>query len=773
MKLSNSVTKDKDKQKENERYTSGEESFLNLNLDNEKKGKKNKKLIGKINRSYSTLTTDINNDRKSSKKTDSDDCDRMQTSFKLNDKIDYAKKIKEAREMEDLKKIYERWCGERFDSSNKKKNGEDEGYIWVQKKKNKNEEFKSKFNIMNVRYKNMIIENRRMKEELKRMKLELNKLNKSKEELKTKNKNLNFRNSNLPKKKNIEYEFDKARKLIEDEEIKEQLRKLMEEQNNKKKDLIDIIKNKNAKNVNLHGPKVNAENDVNKNKKIMPKIVNKKFVPNIIYIKNDNKTPKINEIKNKSFVLDQNKIKAELNKKNKIINENNKKIEENKEKVKNDKLLEKLRKDQLEMTKKLNEKRKIVKNEIKLPENNDEQKIKYKLKQNNIKKIIKPYKSIKDLKMLLRKINSFSDNIEDSDILIEQLEAILELDKYLQNEIHINKNDNLMLPEKAVYYTDNVLIRFLGYFGSELTLNNRKTYIEKIPTNYPLRETTFKILSSNLGSQKIYRLIIVNEEYKKSNEAYINFLEDIKTKISNKFHISENDIYFFGNDLKNYEIYLIIYNKDIEEVEKFLKELDIKVTKTPLLSNIILSSNIFETKFTKDENDWPKNNLIRGGKKYYPPYGWLGIAFKLKNRYEKKNNIWLGKENKEGEWPVAYHGIGIGKGNVFKRILNIINGNLKDEIGKLFKNEKNIEKNNSKYPYCGEGLYFSPNIEDAGLFADKTSLGFFKVKFKFAIMARVNPNKIRSPDTAPVQWILNDNTDEVRPYRLLIKFISD
>ena len=766
MKSSNSFTKDKDKEKENERYTSGEESFLNLN-PKEKNGKRNKKLLGKINKSYSTLTTDVNNDRKSSKKTDSDEFDRMQTSFRLNDKIDYAKKIKEAKEMEDLKKIYEKWRGERYDSSNKKKNDEDEEYIWVKKKKNKNEEYKNKFNIMNVRYKNMIIENRRMKEELKKMKLELNKLNKSKEELKTKKKNLNFRNNNLIlKKKKSDNELDRARKLIEDEEIKEQLRKLLEEQNNKKNDLIDIIKNKNAKNINLYGPKVGNENDINKNKKIMPKIVNDKNKKVIV----KNKTPKIIEIKNKSFVLDQNKIKTELNKKNKIINENNKKIEENKEKEKNDKLLlEKLKKDQSEMTKKLNEKKKIVKNEIKL-ENNDDQKIKYKLKLNT-KKIIKPYKSIKDLKLLLKKLNSFSDDIEDSDILIEELEAILELNKYLQNEISINKNDNLMLPEKAVYYTENVIIRFLGYFGSELALRGMKTYIEKIPTNYPLRETTFKIVSSNLGSHKVYRLVIDNEEYKKSNEAYINFLEDIKTKISNKFYVSENDIYFFGNDLKNYEIYLIVYNKDIGELENYLKELDIKVTKTPLLSNVILSSNIFDIKFSKDENDWPKNNLIRGGKKYYPPYGWLGIAFKLKNRYGKKNNIWFGKENNEGEWPVAYHGIGLGKGNVFKRILNIINGNLKDEVGKLFKNETNIEKDNAKYPYCGEGIYFSPNIEDAALFADKTSLGFFNVKFQFAFMARINPNKIRSPDTAPVQWILSDSTDEIRPYRLLIKFI--
>ena len=36
-------------------------------------------------------------------------------------------------------------------------------------------------------------------------------------------------------------------------------------------------------------------------------------------------------------------------------------------------------------------------------------------------------------------------------------------------------------------------------------------------------------------------------------------------------------------------------------------------------------------------------------------------------------------------------------------------------------------------------------------------------------MTRVNPEKIRSPGGTPVDWILNGNDDEIRPYRLLIK----
>ena len=813
MKSSNSFKKDK--VKENERYTSGEESFTNINSNNETNanGKKNKKLLKKINKSYSTVTTDINNDRKSSKKTDEDELlEKLQTSYALNDKIDYAKKIRQAKEVEDLKKIYEHWSGERFSTSNKNKDSDDEEFIWVKKQKvNKNDEFQKvnknyefqKYNFMNIKYKNMLIENKRMKEELKKMKLEFNKLNKSKEDKKAKVINLKKNPLKIIKKK-LEDDVESAKKLAEDIKIKEQLKKLLEEQKNKKNDLIDLIKNKNAKNVKLFGPKT-TDNDsdtiINKkrNKIVIPNLyvdtnkindknknknnnINKNNIKKDNEIKNNN-IKKDNEIKlnNKSFVVDQNKIKSELNKNNKIekVNQNIKENKENKEKE-NKILLNKLKKEQSNMTKKLNEKKSPEKIQIILPEkkeekeHNNEEKLKYKLKLNNLKKKIKPYKTSKDLKNLLKQLSSFVNSNStdiDGDIFVEQLELIIELNKYLQNEITINKDDNLMLPEKAVYYTDNPVIRFLGYFGSELTLKNIKTYIEKNPTNFLLRDVTFKLICSGLANQKIYKLIIDNEEYTNSNEAYIKYLENIKTKISDKFNISENDIFYFGNNLKNFEIYLTVYNQEIDEIENFLKECNIKVAKTPLLNNVILSSNVFESKFSKDESEWSKSNLMRGGQKYYPPYGWIGIGLKIKNKYGKKNNIWLGKENNEGEWPVGYHGIGSGKGNIFKRILNIFNGNLKEEIGKLFKNEVNKEKNNSKYPYCGEGIYFSPNIEDAALIADKTNLGFFNVKFQFVLMARVNPNKIRSPDSLPIQWILSDNNDEIRPYRLLIKFV--
>ena len=162
--------------------------------------------------------------------------------------------------------------------------------------------------------------------------------------------------------------------------------------------------------------------------------------------------------------------------------------------------------------------------------------------------------------------------------------------------------------------------------------------------------------------------------------------------------------------------------------------------------------------------------MIRGGKNYNPPYGWYGISLKL-NKFKNSNNIWLGKDNKEGEWAVAYHGIKKENGNIFDKIVNIINGNLKEEIEKTYKYDKNIEKNQKNYPNCGEGIILYTNIKDVEDHSDKASLGFFNCKFQFAFMMRVNTNKIRKPDIFPEKWILNGNYEEIRPYRLLIKII--
>ena len=375
-----------------------------------------------------------------------------------------------------------------------------------------------------------------------------------------------------------------------------------------------------------------------------------------------------------------------------------------------------------------------------------------------------------ELDIIIRKFNYIFDKKNEN--FIEKLEYIIKVGKNIEKEIKLNKKNNLILPGTAIYFNDNIVFKFMGYFGSELSLNNVKTYIEINPTNDKLREICFKIITSGLATQRIFKLTLENKSLKKKFEENMNnlkiYLKNIKLKISSTFNITPNDMYFFDEKFQNnFEIKLLIYNKKINNLENILKNFEIKVTTGTLLENVILSANMFENQFCKNGKDWPKQNLIRGGKKYFPPYDWIGIALKIKDKYHVNDDIWLGKENKFGEWPVAYHGIG--KGKIFEKVLNIIYDNLREGHGQLYNRQINIEKSKDEFPQCGEGVYFSPNIEEAQKYAEKTTLGWYNVKFQFVIMARVNPSKIRCPGGFPIIWILNGNDEEIRPYRLLIK----
>ena len=400
------------------------------------------------------------------------------------------------------------------------------------------------------------------------------------------------------------------------------------------------------------------------------------------------------------------------------------------------------------------------------------------------------------------------DNLKTEEF-IEILEYIIDISKYHDKEIKVDQNNNLLLPEDAIEYKDNSIIKVLGYFGSELSLNNVNVYIEKIPTDEILREITFKIITSGLATHKVYKIFLDNDDYgimfNEDIEKWFVYLDNIKRRISLIFNVSSDLIYIFGHNLYTYEAYILIYGRKIKNLEKILKNFDLKAESTILLNNIILSPCLFDINFCKNEDEWPEDNLIRGGKKYYPPYGWIGIALNLKDRYnkdkeneknkkkdkgkdkdkkkddEKENknenenkkddNVWLGKKNVKGEWPVAYHGIG--KGNIFKKVLNIINNNLKPGSGQLYKYHLNVEKNRDLYNNVGEGVYLCPNIKEAMKYAESITLGANNLLFKFVIMARVNPEKIRSPGgpSKQIDWILNGNDEEIRPYRLLIKIL--
>ena len=357
------------------------------------------------------------------------------------------------------------------------------------------------------------------------------------------------------------------------------------------------------------------------------------------------------------------------------------------------------------------------------------------------------------------------------DNLYEQFEYIIEVDNYIKNEIKLNKDENLISPEEATENNEDIIINFLGYFGSELASKKINVLIEKNPTKEKLRDITFKIITAGFATQKIYKLSLNNDkliiDFNENVQKWFSYLNDVKRRISTIFYIPEDNIYFFNNNLAKYEASLFIYKEKLVGLERILKNYHLTTTTSTLMNNLILSTSMFNITFTKNVEEWPKDNLVRGKKTYYPPFGWIGLALKIDNKFNTKDNIWIGKEDKKGEWPVAYHGIN--SGDVLKKVLSIINNNLKVGQTQFYKHFTNVGKNSDKYSVCGEGVYLSPNIKSAMEYADKISLGGSSKKFQFVIMARVNPDKIRIPSGAENNWILNASDEEIRPYRLLVK----
>ena len=116
----------------------------------------------------------------------------------------------------------------------------------------------------------------------------------------------------------------------------------------------------------------------------------------------------------------------------------------------------------------------------------------------------------------------FDKKNESNEDFIEKLEYIIRVEKYIIKEIKYNKNNNLILPNEAIHYKDNVVIKFLGYFGSELSLQNINVFIEINPTNEILRDITFTIITNGLATQKIYKIILNDDKYNYPKVVYFS-----------------------------------------------------------------------------------------------------------------------------------------------------------------------------------------------------------------------------------------------------------
>ena len=205
---------------------------------------------------------------------------------------------------------------------------------------------------------------------------------------------------------------------------------------------------------------------------------------------------------------------------------------------------------------------------------------------------------------------------------------------------------------------------------------------------------------------------------------------------------------------------------NIDIIDK-IKTFDPEINK--YINELLINENLLDAKGNKNKN-WNQNKRKRGGEDYIPPSNeWIGIGLNVNNKYDKGNNTWLGKNNKNGEYSVAYYGINNSE-NLTK---NNMDSNF--EIKTIFNDEKDIRNTqifgsilgNNK---CGNGVILFQNPQFAENYASIIKISNNE-QIKVLIMCRVNPKKIRQPETFKNFWILNLTTEEIRPYRILIKKI--
>ena len=375
------------------------------------------------------------------------------------------------------------------------------------------------------------------------------------------------------------------------------------------------------------------------------------------------------------------------------------------------------------------------------------------------------------LNILNRLVRQYLD-IYKTDNIQEILELINEIGKTFQKEIDYDKEyskDNILTIKEAIK-DENIEINFLGLLGEHLLKNyDINSIIEKTSKDVVFMDGVFKVLLSKYSILPKFEIKINSEKVKsnilKDPKELFNLINKFKEKIMKEYNIPPSKIYFISYRIDLCEFSLILLDKYNIFWKKYEILFHINIKQKTLLENIKLSHDFFENKFNKEPKSWKKKPQNRGGEFYYPPSGWKGISLKVLDLFDNGDNTWLGNEGKNGEWAVAYHGIG--KGNEIEKLMNIILNNLKTGPVQRHQNSPNARDNEKST--VDKGVYLGKNIKVAKKFANLITFGKKKKFYRLVVMCRVNPGKIRQPIEEPLYWVVDDNYDCVRPYRILFK----
>ncbi len=410
---------------------------------------------------------------------------------------------------------------------------------------------------------------------------------------------------------------------------------------------------------------------------------------------------------------------------------------------------------------------------------------------------------------------------QDIEKQIKTIEDMCILGDIMKKEIIKEKKENsekFIKTEEAINNKDkNESFFVLGLLAKNLESYGITTAIEKEEPKFEENDesgTSLQFLINGLGTQKKYDFHFDiseqrNEELLNNKDEQEKFINNFKKKLSKAYNIPEDEIIITNPQRGSFQLSVIFVfqSKDFELnindfKEKFKNEKELIQLKTihqeSLLSACKLNKKILDSAGNNCDGGWGIGE-IRGGEEYIPPIGWIGYGLNVFDKYDleknEKRNDWISYDNREGEWCIAYHGVGnlLSSKKVQTAVRGIATSTLKEK-SQLKKEEtegkedeetegkEDEEKEEEEDDYSeimdmrhpnnkvGKGVYCSPNPEVMDNYAGIIEIN--KVKYKMGFMLRVNPEKIRVPQGKEEFWVLNGNIDEVRPYRILVKKIE-
>ena len=304
--------------------------------------------------------------------------------------------------------------------------------------------------------------------------------------------------------------------------------------------------------------------------------------------------------------------------------------------------------------------------------------------------------------------------------------------KFISIEETTKKDDNnLCLGVLAKYLENKGIITVIDDEDNEDDVNISFLIIEFLFSG--LFNINKYILSFDFGIKRN------NELLKNINEQNI-FNNKIKNILSVKYNIPEKEILITSpipKKTSGYHTQVIFISEINQNIDIFpLTFQSIKNSKKyneftylkNVMKSLILDGCKLNTKILDPRGNTDFSYIVnrRGPLLYETPLGWMGYGIKVLDKYDDGCNDWLRLEGRWGEWIVAFK--------------NLENKNYcSNRTIILEENEKKVEINNQ----------------------------YFKIGF----MIRVNPDKIKCSTKNNDYWTFNPVSDEIRPYRILIKKI--